>query len=247
MINQGIDVPNNTIAVFAFDGYDINQLNEHVEPLVGKKKREWFSKHFYNCLPLVIGNQYGFIIKAGFDISFIWDGNDNPEGIFFWSEIPDEKIDKLYPRLESVFGHGIVTVRIPLIFRTPPQVNIMTINPPNFILPNITVLTGVIETDNLRRNFTFNLKIQTPNKPVHIEKGTPLSGFIPIPRYYADSYKLELAENIFAPEILEEEYQTQTDFGKYRKEVEPNLRDGIGRFYRKGIDVYGNKFPDHQI
>ncbi len=84
----------------------------------------------------------------------------------------------------------------------------MTINPPNHIIPNITVLTGVVEADNLNNPFTFNLKIQMPNLKVFIPAGTPLAGFIPIPRYYADSFSLKLAEEVLDEETMQESLQT---------------------------------------
>jgi hypothetical protein len=122
----------------------------------------------------------------------------------------------------------------------------MTINPPNHVLPNITVMTGVIETDNLRRNFTFNLKIQMPGIRTFFPAGTPLAGFIPIPRYYADSFEIKDAEEIFNEEIFIEEMQATLDIGTYRDQVEVDYKHKVGKLYFKGIDVYGNKFPDHQ-
>ena len=53
---------------------------------------------------------------------------------------------------------GVVTIQNRFTFRTPPDVNLMTINPPNYWIDGIQHMTGVIETDNLRRDFTFNLK-----------------------------------------------------------------------------------------
>ena len=122
----------------------------------------------------------------------------------------------------------------------------MTINPPNHIIPNITVLTGVVEADNLNNPFTFNLKIQMPNLKVFVPAGTPLAGFIPIPRYYADSFSLKSAEEVFDEETLNEHLQSLIDTVTHRRAVEDTLPNNIGRLYFKGEDVYGNKFPDHQ-
>jgi hypothetical protein len=122
----------------------------------------------------------------------------------------------------------------------------MTINPPNYIIPNVTVMTGVVETDNIRRNFTFNLKIQIPNIQVNIPAGTPIAGFIPIPRYYADSFKLDYAEDIFDDSIIDEETEALTNENLQREYIDPALPNGVNKFYFKGQDIYGNKFPDHQ-
>jgi hypothetical protein len=195
MINQGNDVPDKTVAVFT-NPFNTSWQFDNKERLFGlvdkpPKKRNWFTPHFYRCLPLAIGNQYGFVIKSEFDFSFIWNGENDKDSIRFSFNEEEEVLDTKHPRIETHFGHGIITIGTPFSLRTPPGVNLMTINPPNYVIPNITVMTGVVETDNLRRDFTFNLKIQIPNIEVHITKGSPIAAFIPIPRYYADSFELK--------------------------------------------------------
>jgi len=251
MINDGINnVPDKTIAVFT-DPFNTSWQHDNKKRLfdmVDKppKKRDWFTPHFYRCLPLTIGNQYGFIIKSEFDFSFIWDGGDSKDSIKLFLNESIEEVDKKHPRIETRFGSGILTINPPFTLRTPPGVNLMTINPPNYIIPNVTVMTGVIETDNIRRNFTFNLKIQIPNIQVNVPAGAPIAGFIPIPRYYADSFKLDYAEDIFDDSIIDEETEALTNENLQRKEIDPSLPNGVDKFYFKGQDVYGNKFPDHQ-
>jgi len=122
----------------------------------------------------------------------------------------------------------------------------MTINPPNYVIPNITVMTGVVETDNLRRNFTFNLKIQMPNIRIELPAGTPLAAFIPIPRFYADRFNLVLATDLFNENVIEEELKAANDAKEYRNNIEPTLPDNLSKHYFKGTDVYGNQFLNHQ-
>jgi hypothetical protein len=251
MINDGInDVPDKTIAIFENPLENSWQFNNEKKPfnIIEKslKKREWFTPHFYRCLPLTIANQYGFIIRSGFEFAFEWNGENLQDSITFFFPNKREELDNKYPRIDSHFGHGIITVSLPFSLRTPPGVNLMTINPPNYIIPNITVMSGVIETDNLRQNFTFNLKIQIPNIRVIIPIGTPLAAFIPIPRYYADKFELKNAKDIFDQTTVDEEIQAGIDTGQYRDKIEPTLKNGVGRNYMLGKDVYGNAFKDHQ-
>ena len=244
MINQGINVPDRTIAIFPSDlGFNpIGQILDH-----SKKKRDWFTPHFYQCLPLTIGNQYGFTISSQFDIEFDWTGENTTDAInFIWDEKNKNKINKMFPRIDSHFGSGIITINPPFTIRTPPGINVMTINPPNYIIPNITVMTGVIETDNLRRNFTFNLKIQMPNIRVKIPAGYPLAGFIPIQRNFADSFELKNAIDIFEEDLVNEEVQASIDDETLRTEVDILSKNKLNRNYFKGQDVYGNKFLNHQ-
>lgn len=250
MINQGNNVPEKTIAVFSHlpDSGSIKKNSERLFGILDKpgKKRDWFTPHFYRCLPLSIGNQYGFVVKSEFDISFIWNGGEGHESVSFSFYEEEEIVNTKYPRIDTHFGSGIITINPPFTLRTPPGINLMTINPPNYIIPNITVMTGVIETDNIRRNFTFNLKVQIPNIEVFIPKGTPLAAFIPIPRYYADSFELKLAEDIFSEDEIIEEIQAMTDATLSREIVEVLNKDGVGKDYLFGKDIYGNIFSDHQ-
>jgi hypothetical protein len=249
MINQGNNVPDNTIAVFHSERDWAPELSkDRFDNLVQKspKKRDWFTPHFYRCLPLTIGNQYGFMIKSEFSFSAIWNGGEDPTDIIFNFDKDPKELNHLYPMVYSHFGSGIITIDPPYVFRTPPGINLMTINPPNVVIPNITVMTGVVESDNIRRNFTFNLKMQMPNVEVFFPAGTPLAAFMPIPRNFGDNFNLVWADEIFDEETVLEELQADSDHYLHRTLVEPSLPNKIGRLYFKGLDIYGNELPDHQ-
>jgi hypothetical protein len=248
MINQGNNVPDKTIAVFTNSEYSEDFQKQRIFNLISKspKKREWFTPHFYRCLPLIIGNTYGFTIHSEFAFSMVWNGGPNLEDIALKFEKNPELLKDNFPNISTHFGSGIVTIIPPFTLRTPPGVNLMTINPPNFVIPNVTVMTGVVETDNLRRNFTFNLKLQMPNIATHIPAGVPLAAFIPIPRYYADSFQLKMADEIFSQELVKEEQTAENDSAVKRNTVEILTKNKVGRDYFKGIDTYGNVFPNHQ-
>jgi hypothetical protein len=253
MINQGNNVPDKTVAIFFNKtNEDIKMTNERMSKIIyaPDKKRDWFDSHFYRCLPLTIGNRYGFVVTSEYDFAFEWNGGLGRNDIHIWCEKEaielSETVDRVYPHISSHFGHGILTISPPFVLRTPPGINLMTINPPNYVIPNVTHMTGVIETDNIRRNFTFNLKVQMPNIQTFIPKGTPLAAFIPIPRYFADEFELKFAEDIFSKEVVDEELKANFDALEYRENVEPTLKHGVGKHYMVGTDVYGNPFPDHQ-
>ena len=245
MINQGKNVPDKKIAVFCQnDSLSKARLSNIISK--PKKKRMWFSPHFYNCLPLTIGNQYGFVVKSEFSFSVIWNGGDKAEDTIFMFDKDSPDTTDLYPRIHTHFGHGVITINPPYMLRTPPGVNLITINPPNVIMPNITVMTGVIESDHLRRNFSFNLKIQTPNVEVFFPAGVSLAAFMPIPKNFGDGFDMVWADEIFDDETIVEELQASIDHDLHREYIEPTLPNNIGKLYFKGLDVYGNKLPDHQ-
>lgn len=244
--DQGYEVPPFTIAIIPHPDLSKERLSNVLEPLKGKKSRNWFAPQFYRCLPLTIGNQYGFIIKNEYAFTAMWDGGLGTEATKFSFEIPVEETFNFFPAVKSHFGHGIITIDAPFLLRTPPSVNLMTINPPNYVLPNITVMTGVVESDNLRYYFTFNLKLQDPNVAVHFPVGTPLAAFIPVQRYFSDRFELKFADELFDAELVEQEMKAAKDNGDNRQRLEDLGDSPYDKQYMKGVDVYGNKFPDHQ-
>lgn len=257
MINQGNNVPDKTIAVW-LDDHTKKLDMANFSNLVSKppKKRKWFNSNFYNCRPIVIGNQQGFIITADFGFKAIWNGGPHPKDLQIFYDYPEEIYktdhDKKHqtPKVFSHFGFGTISIATPFILRTPPGVNLMTISPPNYIIKNATVLTGSVETDNLRMPFTFNIRLHEPHVITSFPKGTPLSGFIPVPRYFCDSFEIKDASTIFDKEIYDEEKRALLDSVEKRQQTQKSIESGgeaqLERDYFYGKDLYGNIFPDHQ-
>lgn len=241
--DQHNPVPNNTIVIVTeHDSYN-NTVFDIVEPLRGNKKRDWFNSHFYFCLPLLIGNQYGFVIKSLYDFTAKWNGGQSTTDTVISI---DKKENVNHQIISSHFGSGIVTVQNRFHFRTPAGINIVTLNPPNFILPHMQNMTGVIETDNLRRDFTFNIKITTPNVDINVKKGQPIAAIFPIQRYFAESFDLKLANELFSHEVIEHERLQGSKFAQERSGPDKEKPHHNGRRYWQGEDADGVKFPDHQ-
>jgi len=252
-------VPENTI-VFYGDDKNLEQNNnwkisDVVESLIGKSQRDQFRDHAYLCLPLTIANQYGFVIKSTKDFTLFYPGGNQKVLIDLkGAQEHDSKTD--IQNFFTNFESGILSVSNHFHLRTPPGVNLMTIQPPNYFIPGLHVMTGVVETDNLRRGFTFNLQVTTPGVKIKIKKGDWLSAFIPIPRYYVDNFKLIEAESFFddntmqleRASMIRAEYERQS--GDFKENLEKGIKNpllaGTGRKYFKGIFPNGKEFPDHQ-
>lgn len=249
--DQNNIVPEKTIVAVTEDDQFNFSVSSIVEPLAGKKHRDWFDPHFYFCLPLVIGNQYGFIVKSLWDFRVIWDGSDSITGLNIKIEKPKHSFHQIFDNFDDVqyikshFGFGIITLQNRFHFRTPPGINLMTMDPPNYINPNLRNLTAVIETDNLRRDFTFNIKVVVPNQEILIKKGTPLAAFIPIQRYFVDDFKIELANNVFDKPVIDNERGMSVKFEEERNNDKFKPKE-VGRLYYRGLDADFNKFDDHQ-
>jgi hypothetical protein len=247
-INVEQNIPDNTIVAIKTRKRYPDVSKDSLESLVSRpsKKRDWFPSRFYRCLPLTIGNQYGFLIKSGFDFAVSWDGNPEPEGVKIEIAGDPKDLIGIWPSLTAHFGQGILTINTPFMLRTPPGINLMTINPPNYVIPNVTVMTGVVETDNIRRDFSLNLKLQMPDFTTYIPKGSALAAILPIPRYFVDKFTVVPGSDVFTPEVLDVETQACEDAYTYREVEQPKHKFNVSQHYLKGMDVYDNKFYDHQ-
>lgn len=242
-----ITVPENTIACIPFNSSFSNKIDDVFESLNKHVKRDWFVKHAYFCLPLTIGNQYGFVIKSLYDFYVSWTGKVEPHSVTVrFREEEEYKKTQSLQSIKSHFGMGTITVQVGFTMRTPPGINLITGNPPNYFIDGLSHMTGVVETDNLRRDFTFNLKITRSHHKIYINKGDWIGYFIPYPRHFVDKFQYKNASDLFDQKSIAEELQCMHDFGTERSTVDIHKPNGNGRRYWKGEDVYGNPFKDHQ-
>lgn len=243
-------IPDTTIAAISYD--PVWQSQDHIDSvfqsLKYSSKRDWFVDHAYHCLPLVIGNQYGFVVKSLYDFNVTWDGGESTRSVNV-QILTDESIYNSTRNLQSVnshFGMGTFTIQMPYQLRTPPGINLMTTNPPNYFIDGIYHMTGVVEADNLRRDFTYNLKITRPNYTIHIKKGDYIGCVMPYPRHFIDNYKVIDGTKILSEQEILEERTCAHKFGIERATIDVYKKAGNGKRYWRGEDIYGNKFTDHQ-
>lgn len=236
-------VPENTILVVT-ESDEFNSLAEQlIQPMQGQVKRDWFVKHAYYCLPLTIGNQYGFAIRSMYDFTAIWNGGDSPADLIVTvdnSKNPNKQM------ISSHFGMGIITVQNRFHFRTPLGINLITMNPPNTFIPNLQNMTGVIETDNLRRDFTLNLKVTAPNVLVSVKAGDLIGCILPVPRFTVESYNIKMAKDIITQEVIDSERAAGIAFAVERSGPDKMKPYNNGRRYANGVDIYDNEFYKHQ-
>lgn len=236
-------VPDSTILIVTeADNWD-SSVDELLFPLKGHFKRDWFVKHAYFCLPIVTGNQYGFAVKSAYDFEAIWNGGNSPSDLTVTVNDNENKGKQI---ISSHFGMGLITVQNRFHFRTPLGVNMMTMDPPNMILPYLRNMTGVVETDNLRRDFTYNIKVTVPNVKVQVKKGDVISCVIPIPRFFVDSFSIKMAKDVVDKQVIENERQHAKALGDERSGPDRSKPNGNGRRYYNGVDAYDNKFYRHQ-
>lgn len=243
--DSGYEVPDNTIAILSTDMENYGYYDQVIEPLAGKPKRDWWNSHFYYCLPINIGNQYGFAIRSMWDFNATWDGtSENPDDIHI--EMLSEDYTRSIQYITSGFSEGVLTVQNHFYMRTPPGINLMTIQPPNYSLPGTYCMTGVVETDNLRRDFSFNIKFTDPGRKVEIRKGDWLGAFIPIPRYFVDKFEIKNARDLFSDELIANDLDDGTELERQRNNDDKSKPHESGRKYFNGEHAFGCPYPDHQ-
>ena len=260
-INDGIhNVPDNTIAIM---GYQLDKTYDVIRDMRGNKSRDGFPKTATACLPMSIANQTGFAIVSLSDFTMRWDGGHEPSSV---SITCDDKViegfyghgeDHVYGNVKQMiapFYSGMISIKHDFFLRTPPGVNLFVTQVPNNFIPATVPVSAMIETDNAVRDWVFNLKITVPNIDIHIKKGDPLIGLIPIPRFFADSFELKSAYDIFENETLrttfEEALSTSSEIkGLIDDAGDPlskEIQGGFTGLYALGKTVSGFDFYKHQ-
>jgi hypothetical protein len=242
--DPGFEVPENTILIVPNSTESTGFYEEIVFPLKGEIKRDWFNEHFYYCLPINIGNQYGFVVRSLRDFTIKWDGTFNRSNDVSINFLNDDNENKQV--VASAFGNGVVTIQNHFSIKTPPGINIMTIQPPNMFIPTCVSMTGVVETDQIRRDFTFNIKMTVPDYEVTIKKGDPLGAFIPIQRRFVDNFDISLVSDIFDKSLHFNEIEEMYNLSQERQSSDKNKPHQSGRRYFNGIHSDETKYPDHQ-
>ena len=238
-------VRSGTKSFFAYEIYDPGGMSLITGPL----GRTWMDKtdrrFAYRCLPLLMANTSGWFIKNPVSFSVSWNGGNKKGDTFI--EFKDTFKDD---RIISHFGSGVLTFRLPYIFRTPKKVNLWVKGPTNWPKDGAQPLEGIVESDWLAATFTMNWKLTRPNYPIFFGKDEPICMIVPIVR--------GLAENLVPIRCpLSENQQLQSEFEQWRRQREQFLKMLSGRVpetvqkgwqkdYFKGRDVNKNIFPDHQ-
>ena len=239
--DPGYEVPENTVVVVPHSPDNTGFYEEMLLPLKGESKRDWFTAHFYYCLPLTIGNQYGIAVRSGYSFDAYWPGGEAAAVLTF-----DKTDDVPHQAVSTHFYNGIITFQNFFALKTPPGINLMTIQPPNMFIPGCVAMTGVVETDQIRRDFTFNLKITVPDYKIRINKGDIVGAFIPIPRYFVDKFELALVSDLFDKEVHLNEVQESRTLGEERSTTDKEKNHMAGRRYFKGIHSDDTRYTDHQ-
>lgn len=223
------------------------QTKEHALRIeVASPKRSWMDRTtsgFANrCLPLRIANQAGWFILSHEDIEVVWDGGQDVNCLTLIKGTMDEQF------LSSHFGHGILTWKIPYLFRTPPGYNLYVRGPANWCKDGATPLDGIVETDWVASTFTMNWKITRPRMPIRFEKGEPICMIFPVARGDIERFAPEIRKISKDPalEIGFNEWKQSRDEFNRRIRRSGSMRDWQKHYYL-GKTLRGESFSTHQL
>lgn len=217
---------------------------------VGTAGRKWMddtSFGFANrCLPLRIANQAGWFILNEYKVDVVWTGGPNIEDVMIRC-YPDDSFAQP-PYAVSHFGSGIVTWRIPYLFRTPPGYDLYVRGPTNWCKDGACPLDAIVETDWASATFTMNWKITRSDVSISFDVGEPICMILPMRR--GDLEK-------FQPEVhsISDDAETERKFRLWsdsRTAFNKDLRDngktpGWQKHYYVGRTPSGEAFADHRL
>jgi hypothetical protein len=228
----------------AFELYPTD-LSSAIEP--APINRDWMDKahlrHPYRCLPLVIANQSGWVLRNPTGFRAYWYGGPNKTDVEIQFDAPEN-------RVVSHFGSGVVTFTIPFLFRTPPGINLWVKGPSNYIKDGLQPLEGVVETDWLASTFTMNWKITRVCEWVRFDKGEPFCMLVPIPRGLAETLVPRRMPIEASPET-QAQYKaweaSRKGFLEGLEERDPTVvKRGWQKDYFQGKTLEGKEFTSHQ-
>lgn len=228
--------------------YDLDpQANMPLEP--SPMDRDWMdrsgNRFAYRCLPLVIANQAGWIIRCPTDVSARWNGG---------LKITDLKVR--LPRgctsrhVLSHFGEGVLTFTLPYLFRTPRGINLWVKGPANWIKDGAQPLEGIVETDWNEATFTMNWMMTRRNHTVRFEQGEPICMVVPVSRGLTESLD-PVHQPLSSNPKLERSYnqwrESRFAFNESLAHNEDSaVKRGWQRDYMLGMNADGQPFTEHQ-
>lgn len=217
-----------------------------VEPALfpAPPRRRWMDesagRFAYRCLPLVMANQAGWLVRNPITFSLMWNGGPAatdiqilvPQGQHgFSTAFGPESV------VESHFGEGVITFQLPYLFRTSAGYNLWVKGPANLVKDGIQALEGLVETDWTPAPFTMNWKLTRPYETVTFYEGEPICQLVPYPRGLIERFEPEVRDLADEPELASSYFDWHAKRGEFLVDrgvpgSEANRKDWQKDYYR---------------
>jgi len=211
----------------------------------GRPDRDWMdsfaARHPYRCLPLSMANTTGWDILCPFGFEAEWDGGLGADAIRFF---PDADATLFEHFAVSHFTHGILTLHVGWLFRTPPGWALRCSGSPNRFKHGIAPLEGLVETDWLPYPFTMNWRFTAPGR-VRFEKDEPFCFVQPVQHHLIEAFE-PVGTPLEADSDLGRQYEAwkevRTDFNTRLADGDPEAaKQAWQRYYFRG------EYPDPAV
>nr|WP_062340185.1 DUF6065 family protein [Herbidospora sakaeratensis] len=163
--------------------------------------RDWMNgtpdRYANRCLPMLIANQYGWHVLNRGTVRVEWNGGIDAADVSISADGWDD------PPISN-FGSGIVTWRIPYLFRTPPGWNLLVRGPANHIKGGAGSLEGIVETDWAITPAFHSWRLTDPGRTVVWTDGEPICSIVPQRRSDLERWDPILRELGSDPQLAEE-------------------------------------------
>ncbi len=214
----------------------------------GGPSRAWMDntpKRFaYRCLPMVIANQWGWMVVTRQRVEAIWDGMHGLGGLVV------SCAGEGAPAASSHFGSGILTFHIGYLFRTPAGYDLHVRGPANWPRDGIYPLEGIVESDWAEATFTMNWKMTRPNHKVVFEAGEPIAMISPVRRGELGLFAPEIIPLHHDPDLLRKYNKWSASRDSFnaglREQGSDARKSGWQKDYTRGRTVSGEVAPNHQ-
>jgi hypothetical protein len=215
------------------------RLGCHAHPIrPAASRRGWMdqttSRFAYRCLPLTMGNQFGWEVLTPCTFDALWTGGPGVDSI---QVVLLGGSGALLP--VSHFGHGILTFQPSYLFRTEAPYGMYVTGPLNDPRDGIAPLSAFVETDWLPFTFTMNWVFTRPGVAVRFEEGEPFCHFFPMSPAVLQDTEPEIRDLDEDPELARtyREWRVQRD--RWNEEMRvPGTRaheEEWQRFYHRGL------------
>ncbi|MBX3584539.1 MAG: hypothetical protein KF810_21900 [Rhizobiaceae bacterium] len=209
------------------------------------QRRDWMDAAHqrapYRCLPLVVANGHGWEILSPVGFTAIWNGSQATEGIVVMEDIGTK------PPAHSHFGEGILTFRLPFVFRTNPDTDLIVQGPINRPKDAIAPLTGVVESDWGPFSFTMNWKFTRAKTAIRFAKGEPFCHIFPVRRGALESIQPEMISISVDTELKTAYEEWEVARAKFNADLKVEGSEARmakwQKHYQRGVDPRGNTAP----
>jgi Family of unknown function (DUF6065) len=191
------------------------------------------------CLPLHIANEAGWVLLCDRNIELSWNGLLSEEGLvvnYPDGDIPDKDDEPVFGN----FGRGIVSWRIPYVFKCSDGFDLLIRGPVNSPKHGISPLEGMIEASWLPVPISMNWQLTQPGTVVQFKKGEPFCMVVPYRTSELTSFESSIVDIYEYPEMLN---ALGVHISKRRKTMEEDLARNDGEVTWERNYVRG-EFPD---